>query len=151
MDQKTDAAMPTATIDDRVGEYLYPDEERAMMMFKNPDGKHFALKFDVKILVVLNKMCGVLLHQWHRARPDKGVFFREAGEATVSAFNELRGVVAVQFDGDIAHVIPTETALELAELLIRTVEKQETPEERRERLAKKHPTISVPRRRIITP
>lgn len=151
MDQKDNAALPTATIADRVAEYLDVSTGVCTMVFQNPQQKNFALNFETKLLVVLNKMCGHLLHQWHKARPDKGVYFREAGEATVSAFDDVRGMIAIQFDGDIAHLIPVETALKMVEIINSTVDKMSTEEEKAERNRRKHPTIIQPRSRIIQP
>ena len=147
----TEPQMPTATIGDRVGEFLYPEERRALMIFETPDKKQFALKFDIKILVVLNKMVGVLLHQWHKLNPAAGVFCRDAGEATTITSNDRPGIIGIQFDGDIMYALPIPTALELAELIVKQVEKIETPSERQERLAKKHPTIITPKSRVIMP
>lgn len=144
-------SLPTATIADRVGEYLYPEESKAMMVFENPDGKHFALKFDVKILVLLNKMCGVLISAWHKAKPDVGSFFRQAGEATVIVSDEMRGMIGIQFDSDIVHVLPIHTAIEFIDLIEKQIERIETPDDRKSRLAKKHPSIAIPRQRIIRP
>jgi hypothetical protein len=148
-----DEQVPTATIADRVIEYLYAEEGKAKMIFTNPTGAKFGLMFDTKILVVLNKMCGVLFQRWHKARPEEGMYFREAGEASVSAFSELRNVVGIQFDGDIVYTVPKDTALKLSELIVKTIEQMETPDERSERLAHSHkaPGITIPRARIIKP
>src|SRR5512143_4033641 len=149
--QDNTETMPTATIEDRVAEYLFTDEGRVTFVFKNPQSKRFALNFKTEMLVVLNKMCGAIMHQWHKAKPEAGTFCRNAGEATVSAFEQMRGVVAIQFDSDIAYVIKNETALELADIIYKTVEKHSTPEERAAMNQKKAPLIVQPRSRIITP
>jgi hypothetical protein len=145
-----DEKVPTATIAEPAGQYLFPDENQFKMIFTNPDNKKFAFVGDVKRLPDINKMCGLLMSQYHKSKPEAGTFFRRSGEATVSASDSLRGVVMIQFDGDIAHVIPIETALKLAELIHEIVAKAETPEEKRQRVAKKHPTVIVPKQRIIT-
>ena len=161
MDQppKNDETLPTAVIADRVSEFLFLDRDRVKFIFRNEQDKKFALDFDIKVAVVLLRMCSRIIAQYHAAKPDKGAFFHgsiggdalESQEVSVSAFNELRGMVGIQFEGSISYLLSMDTALKMSQLLIQTVEHQETPDERKARLARNHPTIAVPRQRIIRP
>jgi len=151
MDEFDDPALEVAVIEDRVGERLYADQGMVKLLFTNPDKKRFALSFKTPVLVLLHKMVGHVLSQWHSQKAEKGIYFREAGEATVSAFDEMRGRVAIQFDGDIAHILHAETALELAKIIVATVERTETQAEKNERMLKKAPTLFMPKTNIIKP
>jgi len=147
-----DEVIPTATVEDRVDEYLYVDDEVGKMIFKNPTGAKFAIIFPVKMLPAVNVMCWHLMAEWHLARPDKGLFIRPAGEVKIHASDEHRGKVIMQFDNDIGHVLSAETALEVAKLLVQTVERTETEDERKARLLKKAPMLFRPSKpNIIKP
>jgi hypothetical protein len=148
----SDETIPTATIEDAVNQYLFADERQAKMVFVDQKGNKFGLLFDVEKLSLIDRMCAILVQRWHAAKPeDEGSFFRNIYNVSVSTSSQIRNVVGIQFDGGVGLVVPKETALELAELIVKKIEEMETPSERKERLAKKTAHIVVPKQRIILP
>ena len=81
------------------------------------------------------------------------IFYQEIAKQLDGLFWKNGGpVIGIQFEKSIVYIVEAAVATEMASLLIKTVEHQETPEERAERIAKKHPSAIVqPRSRIIRP
>ena len=156
-----DEQIPTATLDKRVEDFLYPKTKQVKLIFLDPQGRKVAFITSLELLAGIERTASKLIAQFHQTMPkDEGKFFHgsivqpgvaETLEASVSGFNDLRGRVGIQFEGSIVYILPNETALSLAELIVDCVERMETPEERTERLKRKRPTILQPRApRIIT-
>lgn len=143
-------ALMTATIasnDEAINRFTASrTHDAGQFIFENPDGVKFAVAFDhMKIAAVITQLAARLIGAWHNEH--QGLLFQQAAsEARVSTTNEIRGHVAVQFEMGIAYVITTETALSLADILLKTALSVATPEEIHKHNQKKAPMIVAPRK-----
>lgn len=147
------ATLPTATIadsDEAINRFeATRDGDKVQFVFENPEGKKFGLAFEIKVAAILSRLCARILGAWHLEH--KGTLFTHPViEASVGT-TELRNHVTVQFEQGVAYIINTETALRLADLLEKTALTQMTEEDRQKYLQRKHPTIVVPKPKILRP
>jgi|SRR5882672_6551907 len=143
--------LPTATIKERVNEYLFPDKDACTMIFEDPAGGKFQLMMGINVAVVINKMCERLVQQYHHAKPDKGIFFHQEPEASVFSSEGMRGHLGIQFSGGISRIIDVPTALALADLLKVQALPMLTESQRMAYNQRVAPLLVTPRHSIIKP
>ena len=145
-----DAALPTAVIADSESFSLDRDTGMAQIVLLNPDGKKFALSFEIKIAALLSDLLDKLLAGWHLSHTDQ-LFGRQVTEASVGTVGDKQNLFMIQFEKGAARILDSETALKLSELIETHVLATMPEADKYARLKKKHPGLIVPRPVLLKP